>query len=664
VNADNAADAHRDASFLPGFPAFANELAGTLAVHSQYVLHGNVRDQFLMVPPGRSPLPVPMLKLLWEALQPSGYQALVCYDPVDGVTVYPPEDNAARRAAESVLGSRVIGRRPPLEKLRAHLAKVVGVPEQPPLDSETPVQSQQQQPDQSAQPVPKVEPKARVAFVIDYAARITRVPGQLDPVERDFFLYCQKLAFTARPAHRSGPRPGPLYNPIIWVVEGERDLPAWLTAGVEPIRTIAVSMPTLDERSQLARVLQPMFPPSREAPEQALNDPVDEFAKRTDGMTLKAMMEITKLAKDRGMGLDRISDATRIYKLGVEDNLWRRGSVRDQIIKGEKMIYEKIKGQDRAVGKTLDILKRAALGLSGAQATSSGSRPRGVLFFAGPTGVGKTEMAKQVAEILFGDADAYLRFDMSEFAAEQAADRLIGAPPGYVGFEAGGELTGAVRRQPFQVVLFDEIEKAHPLVLDKFLQILEDGRLTDGQGITTHFSECVLIFTSNLGIITTNRETGRRERIVEPGVPYPELEARIKAAIRDHFTTQIGRPELLNRLGDNIVVFDFISARIAQQIFGIQVRNVVAKVHSELGIRLEITDQARRQLCEACTTDLENGGRGIGNLLESNLINPLARVLFERDCGPSTRVVITALHQGDNESGPVLEAGLSVGDVA
>ncbi|TDC00298.1 ATP-dependent Clp protease ATP-binding subunit, partial [Micromonospora fluostatini] len=378
----SADGAPRSDMFLPGFPAFANELAGTLAVHAQYVLHGNLRDQFLVRVPGAAPRPAPMLAVLWQALQPSGFQSLICYDPVDGITAYPPD---SRLVAESLLGPRAVGRRPPLEKLRAHLAKVVGVPEQPPLDAE-PASSAARAGSAPA----TVTPRARVAFVIDYAARIARAPGQLDPVERDFFLYCQKVALIATPFSLPGPRPTPLFNPVIWLVDGERDLPAWLTAGIEPIRTVAVSMPTLDDRTVLAGLLAPTLPAPR--PDSPLEPRAfaDTFAKRTDGMTLRSMMAITKLARDRGIGADRIGDATRIYKLGVDEDPWRRSSVREQIVEGERMIVGRIKGQDRAIGKTLDILKRAALGLSGAQATSTATRPRGVLFFAGPTGVGKT----------------------------------------------------------------------------------------------------------------------------------------------------------------------------------------------------------------------------------------------------------------------------------
>ena len=175
-----------------------------------------------------------------------------------------------------------------------------------------------------------------------------------------------------------------------------------------------------------------------------------------------------------------------------------------------------MRGQRPAVTKTIDILMRSVMGLTGAQARASGNRPRGVLFFAGPTGVGKTELAKTLTQLIFGDERAYIRFDMSEFAEEHTGARLLGAPPGYIGYDAGGELTNAVREKPFSVVLFDEIEKAHPRILDKFLQILEDGRLTDGRGETAYFSEAILVFTSNLGI-TVEDEHGRRVQSVSPG---------------------------------------------------------------------------------------------------------------------------------------------------
>ena len=623
--------------FLPGFPAFVNELAGTLAVHSQYVLHGNIRDRYLVKVHEDGPWrPIQMRPVLWEALRRSGYECLLCYDPVDGVTAYPPGPEATA-TAERVLGKRVVGRRPTLERLRRHLAKVVGAREQPPLQIDVPrtgggLAPRDAEPESRPDPV---APAARVAFVIDYAARITRTPGQLEAVERDFFLYCQKLAFTAEPVLVDGPRPSPLYNPVIWLVEGERDLPAWLTAGVEPIRTIAIGMPTLDEREDAVPVVSRHLALSAEQSEK--------FARAAEGMTLHAMTEIALLAKDRR--IQDIGDAVRIYKLGVDDDPWRRSSVREHIRRGEVTIGGAVKGQQLAITKTLDILKRSALGLSGAQTTSKASRPRGVLFFAGPTGVGKTELAKQVAGILFGDTNAFLRFDMSEFAQDHAADRLIGAPPGYVGFEAGGELTGGVRRKPFQVVLFDEIEKAHPKVLDKFLQILEDGRLTDGQGLTTYFSGCVLIFTSNLGIIVEDPTTRERTQIVTRGMDYPVLEAKVKDAIRDHFTRAIGRPELLNRLGDNIVVFDFISKEVAGLIFDLQLRNVVRQVGAELGITLRLEDPATAALRDRCTRDevLDNGGRGIGSEIESSLINPLARHLFDRDCRPGTTVEVRSI---------------------
>ena len=277
-----------------------------------------------------------------------------------------------------------------------------------------------------------------------------------------------------------------------------------------------------------------------------------------------------------------------------------------------------------------------------AQARSGGSRPRGVLFFAGPTGVGKTELAKTLTQLVFGDERAYLRYDMSEFAEEHTSARLLGAPPGYIGFDAGGELTNAVREKPFSVVLFDEIEKAHPRILDKFLQILEDGRLTDGRGDTAYFSETILVFTSNLGIYVEDAQ-GQRVQSVRPGDPYETVEAKVRDAIGNYFKFKLSRPELLNRIGDNIVVFNFITTDVAERIFEGMLRNVARRLLEEFKVELSLSPEFRQALLARCTHDLDQGGRGIGNQLESVFINPLSRALFETEMEGVKTVTITGL---------------------
>nr|WP_246623535.1 AAA family ATPase [Sphingomonas colocasiae] len=296
----------------------------------------------------------------------------------------------------------------------------------------------------------------------------------------------------------------------------------------------------------------------------------------------------------------------------------------------------------------LDIVKRAATGIGGGR---RGGRPRGIAFLAGPTGVGKTELAKTVTELLFGDESAYIRFDMSEFSAEHADQRLIGAPPGYVGYDMGGELTNAVREKPFSVVLFDEIEKAHPRILDKFLQILDDGVLTSGRGDRVYFSEALIIFTSNLGIYSTGPDGVRRANVT-PDQPFEEVRARVRAEIEAHFKLVLNRPEILNRFGENIIVFDFIRDDVAARIFDAMTASVLDDAKAS-GHEVSLSPEANAELRRLCTDDLSNGGRGIRNKIEAHLINPLARALFEREgAGPAVirRIdagLVTSLDLGD-----------------
>jgi ATP-dependent Clp protease ATP-binding subunit ClpA len=595
-------------------PRWLADLQRLLPIRSQFVVSGNIRDSFLTPLAGGTAL-VPLLRALWDSLKARDYRFLLVFDPADGLRVYPDEP-VARELAQRLFSLKLADgcQQLSLESL-SQLMKSIGT-----------------------------QRDARCALVLDFASRLTRQVEHLSEAEHRFFVAAEKLSLNAAPMV---PREGggaPLHNPVLWLLNRAQDLPSWFTLDSERVASLIIGKPDYEARQAAARQLAPLFLGHAEASAAQREQFVKNFSAGTEGLTLTALSDITELADRQRVGLQSIDDAVRCYKVGALDNPWRRDHLREKIRDAQAFIEDRVKGQHPAVVKTLDILKRSVMGLTGAQARSGGSRPRGVLFFAGPTGVGKTELAKTLTQLVFGDERAYLRYDMSEFAEEHSGARLLGAPPGYIGFDAGGELTNAVREKPFSVVLFDEIEKAHPRILDKFLQILEDGRLTDGRGDTAYFSETILVFTSNLGTYVEDAQ-GQRVQNVRAGDPYELVESRVREAIGNYFKFKLSRPELLNRIGDNIVVFNFIGAEVAGLIFDGMLANVARRLLEEFKLQLSLSAEIRQELLQRCTKDLDQGGRGIGNQLESVFINPLSRALFETALEGKTVLSVTGLSE-------------------
>jgi ATP-dependent Clp protease ATP-binding subunit ClpA len=393
------------------------------------------------------------------------------------------------------------------------------------------------------------------------------------------------------------------------------------------------------------------LPGAREAPVEQVEKCQATFVEETEGLLLLDLNAIAQLARSEGLSIGQISDAVRRYKVGVTEDPWRKID-REKISGAEEFVRRRVKGQAHAVTHMLDVVKRAVTGIG---QSPRGGRPRGVAFLAGPTGVGKTELAKTITSLLFGDESAYIRFDMSEFSAEHADQRLIGAPPGYIGYDVGGELTNAIREKPFSVVLFDEIEKAHPRILDKFLQVLDDGVLTSGRGDRVYFSEAFIVFTSNLGIYSVG-PSGERMPNVSPNEPFEIVKAKVRAEIENHFKLVLNRPEILNRIGENIIVFDFIRGDVAEQIFDQMIDALLRDVKA-LGFEVTILDGARAALRSLCLADLSNGGRGIRNQVEAHLVNPLSRALFDAGAKPGDCYEIQSVLPGASTTLTLSDAG-------
>jgi ATP-dependent Clp protease ATP-binding subunit ClpB len=282
---------------------------------------------------------------------------------------------------------------------------------------------------------------------------------------------------------------------------------------------------------------------------------------------------------------------------------------RQKLLHLEDELHQRVIGQDEAVDAVAEAVLRSRSGLA------DPNRPIGSFIFLGPTGVGKTELARALAEYMFDDERALIRIDMSEYQEKHTVARLLGAPPGYVGYDEGGQLTEAVRRRPYSVILFDEIEKAHPDVFNVFLQILDDGRLTDGQGRTVDFKNTIVIMTSNVGSHRILEHRGSFD-----GADYAVMRATVLDELRQHF-----RPEFLNRV-DEIIVFHALSEEQLEEIVDIQLGRLRRRL-AERRITLDLSEPAKRHLAKA-GYDPNYGARPLKRTIQKELETPLGRKIL------------------------------------
>jgi ATP-dependent Clp protease ATP-binding subunit ClpB len=287
----------------------------------------------------------------------------------------------------------------------------------------------------------------------------------------------------------------------------------------------------------------------------------------------------------------------------------------------EDKLHQRVVGQDEAVRLVSDAIRRSRSGLS------DPNRPYGSFLFLGPTGVGKTELCKALAEYLFDTEHALIRVDMSEFMEKHSVARLIGAPPGYVGYEEGGYLTELVRRKPYAVILLDEIEKAHPDVFNVLLQVLDDGRMTDGQGRTVDFKNTVIVMTSNLG-------SHQIQQMTTDGSDQQVIKIAVMAEVKTHF-----RPEFVNRI-DEIVVFQPLAEQQIAAIAKIQLKSLEQRL-AKLDIRMTVSEAALKAVATA-GFDPVYGARPLKRAIQQQIENPLAREILAGAYGPGDLVKVGA----------------------
>ncbi|MCG8653896.1 MAG: AAA family ATPase [Pirellulales bacterium] len=619
------------------------EMHKQLVRGKQVLLYGNVFDQFLL-----NEEYVTLTKFLNDYFVAQGYQVSGQYDIVDGLGFARPE---MRRQFDRIVKA---GRDAAQKEAAQAADPVTGAIGQQPSHSATP-------PSQSDANSPS-EPRANTPAAPPPRSRRSRNASIQPDQMLDAFRHaiCQPQVpvgiairfsdklFNDRERHTDSERPllvllektisqaayiadGPLQgrrNSLVLIASKLGTIPDRLYQDNPFISLIQVQRPPVEERRTFISRFLENFCDGGSLRQDQVDRVGREFADLTDGLTACDLDAIRRTSVAEEISIASPKVLVDYYKYGRRDDPWEHLDS-EKIRHGKESMEQRVIGQPHALDAVERMLISARVGISMTEPTTQSGKPKGVFFFVGPTGVGKTELAKAMTELVFSDETAFARFDMSEYAERHSAEKFTGSAPGYVGYEEGGLLTNRVIQRPFSLLLFDEIEKAHGQIMDKFLQILEDGRLTDGKGQTAYFSQAVIVFTSNIGSSTLPINP---EDIPKGRPRYDQIRKHFLDAVRKHFNEELGRPELLNRLGDNVVVFDIIRPDHVEPICHKFLRGLEASARLRHELHLNFEYDSLVGLVQDLMLQEGNilfGGRRVRTLLEDLVQSRLNAWVFE-----------------------------------